>query len=112
MIDGPLFLAFAALAVVGGLMAAVATYHALALFGGWRRRRSGIERRDDEKKAARRSASQSRRGAAEDSSRVSCRLDLAAEELPPDVRRQFDEQDAEIFRGGNKQVALNQAEAR
>ena len=76
------------------------------------RRAREIERRDDEKRlraAALLRAEAERLKTATDMWRA---LDLVAEELPPDVRRTLDEQNAEIFRGSSKQEALNRAETR
>ena len=112
MIDGLPFLALAALAVAGGLMVAGATYHALVLFGGRRSRRSEIEWRDDEKKLRAAALLRAEAARLKTAADVFCALDLGAEELPPDVRRTLDEQDAEIFRGGNKQAPLDRAETR
>ncbi len=112
MIDGLLFLAFAALAVVGGLIVTVATYHALALFGGRRSRRSESERRDDEKKLRAAALLRAEAARLKTAADVFCALDLAVEELPLDVRRKLDEQDAEIFQGRNKHAALDRAETR
>lgn len=76
------------------------------------RREREIERRSDERKlhaAALVRAEAERLKAAADMWRA---LDLAAGELPPEVRRTLDEQDAEIFRSSSKQEALDRAETR
>ena len=103
---------FAAVAVAGGLMVASATYHALALFGGRKDRRSEIERHDDEKKLRAAALLRAEAARLKTAADVFCALNFAEEELPPDVRRTLDEQDAEIFRAGNKQSALDRAETR
>ena len=83
----------------------------MGLMANVRRREHEIERRDDEKKqraaALLRAEAEQLKTAAD----VWRALDLSAEELPPDVRRTLDEQDAEIFRG-SKQGAFDRAETR